>query len=1013
MKTSYTSTLLLAFAGLLGAAFPLQAQLPTITSQPAHAVKVLKGDVQFTATASQPSLSKVWLKGTTAVSGSAGLADGFGSTTLNLQKLSTSSAGIYKARFITPGGNVESDPAFLGIITSPPALTNLKTGSALTLTCSATVPTGCTASFQWLDHSNGQNITNGGVISGADTKSIKITNLTTALETAAITAVGGYTAGGSALLRFRCRVTMTLPASLGGGMVNGLSNTSEVNLVAPPEINPSWNLGSIPVSMLVEDQVSTLKTLPGVPYTYSATGLPPGVKLDGKTGLITGKPTTPKRDKLGAVIPYPVVFTISSAFGKGSRTMNWTILPLQENLIGTIAGLVERQRTHTSGLGGYCQLTVGTTGACTGHLILHGGMKLPITGSVDTLTTTSWSIERDLPLLKPLTGSIRLNLGNQNGVLTGSITDYRFTNWTATTYVGDATTGSGDGPLLGSRLNLPSGVLYHPALGLLIADRLNDRIAREDGSNLVTFVGGTSGFTNGTGTAAQLSSPSGLAMHSDGTIYVTDKNNHAVRKITPAGVVTTLAGTGTEGSENGAGTTARFNDPNGIALDPAGNVYVCDTDNFIIRKITPAGVVSTLAGKVGLQSHADGSGASARFNSPNGIAYEPASKCLYVTDATCIRRITLTGAVTTFAGLSGGGEENEGMLVNARFGSLASITADGLGGLYVGGTSNIYHITGGLVHRIHRDTSVAFLTFSGLASNAAGSVFASTFSNQRVRWLRESNYPSAELNLFRAPYTKLAPPPSGYVGYHTANLVNNTPTAYLPAGDGYLTLTTTNVGTATWTGRHPDGTTLIGGGLLGITGQLALHHPLAAGRGTFQGIIRIDSTLGLVVNVGSDSHQITLPAGASRLYFGQAQTFPVGIQGSRYPAAPNLPSLLGVTAGTSNVRLTILKSDGSGELFHLDANLAANNAITLPATAQNPNLVTLKLNPKTGILTGGYKRAATSTAVSRSGTFAGVLVPSQSMVLGYHILPDESAPGTPAAQVETTSGFVSFRNVPN
>ena len=136
---------------------------------------------------------------------------------------------------------------------------------------------------------------------------------------------------------------------------------------------------------------------------------------------------------------------------------------------------------------------------------------------------------------------------------------------------------------------------------------------------------GGPGWLDGTGVAARFSFPQGIAADRAGNLYVADTDNSTIRKITAAGVVTTLAGTaGVRGSADGSGAAAQFNNPQGIAADPAGNLYVADTFNHTIRKITATGVVTTLAGTAGVTGHADGSGAAAQFNDPFGIALDPA-----------------------------------------------------------------------------------------------------------------------------------------------------------------------------------------------------------------------------------------------------------------------------------------------------------------------------------------------------------------------------------------------------
>jgi streptogramin lyase len=186
---------------------------------------------------------------------------------------------------------------------------------------------------------------------------------------------------------------------------------------------------------------------------------------------------------------------------------------------------------------------------------------------------------------------------------------------------------------------------------------------------------GQQGSADGVGAAARFTNPFGVAADSAGNVYVADYNNGTIRKITAAGVVTTLAGSaGQFGSADGVGAAARFHLPVGVATDSAGNVYVADFFNSTIRKITPAGVVTTLAGSAGQPGSDDGVGAAARFAYPNGVATDSAGN-VYVADTGTIRKITPVGAVTTIAGVPGliGTESGSGSL--ARFASAGIVVA--------------------------------------------------------------------------------------------------------------------------------------------------------------------------------------------------------------------------------------------------------------------------------------------------------------------------------------------------
>jgi hypothetical protein len=219
-------------------------------------------------------------------------------------------------------------------------------------------------------------------------------------------------------------------------------------------------------------------------------------------------------------------------------------------------------------------------------------------------------------------------------------------------------TGSADGAGADARFQRPQGVATDPAGNLYVTDTYNETIRKITAAGVVTTLAGTVGqvgSTDGAAAVALFSGPTGIAADSMGNVYVADTNNHTIRKITPAGVVSTLAGTpNMPGSTDGSGAAARFHFPEGIAADSAGNVYVADSANYTIRKITPAGVVSTLAGTPNMPGSADGNGAAAGFASPASLAIDSAGN-VYVadTDNNTIRKITPKAVVTTVAGTVG------------------------------------------------------------------------------------------------------------------------------------------------------------------------------------------------------------------------------------------------------------------------------------------------------------------------------------------------------------------------
>jgi sugar lactone lactonase YvrE len=245
-----------------------------------------------------------------------------------------------------------------------------------------------------------------------------------------------------------------------------------------------------------------------------------------------------------------------------------------------------------------------------------------------------------------------------------------------------------------SEFNVPTGIAVDNSGNVYVSDLGTSVIYKlmPDGTPAV-FAGSRyqSGSSDGQGSAARFLFPAGMATDSSGNIYVADTDNCTIRKITPAGVVSTIAGSpGVAGSFDGTGSSATFRGPTGVALDQSGNVYVADTGNATVRKIAPNGVVSTIAGRPMVSGATDGAGAQALFSGPRGIAVDSTGN-IYVTDTNSnntVRRITPAGIVTTLAGVAGAAGFANGMASVAMFNLPNGLAVDSTGTLYLADSNN-------------------------------------------------------------------------------------------------------------------------------------------------------------------------------------------------------------------------------------------------------------------------------------------------------------------------------------
>jgi len=299
-----------------------------------------------------------------------------------------------------------------------------------------------------------------------------------------------------------------------------------------------------------------------------------------------------------------------------------------------------------------------------------------------------------------------------------------------------------------ARFNRPFGLTIDQSGNLFVADQGNSLIRMITPGNIVSTYAGTyavQGAANGVDSLASFNRAFGVAADGSGNVYVADAGNNVIRLISPLGMVSTFAGTGIPGSADGK-DTATFDSPMGVATDQAGNVYVADYENHLIRKITPAGSVSTVAGKAGIPGFADGVDTVARFDLPEALAIDAAGN-IYVADAgnDAIRKITPDGTVSTLAGNGSPGKAN-GSGKSASFNSPFGIAVDGSGNVYVADSGN------NLIRKVTPDGTVttfagsglrgagngtgatsSFNTPAGLAIDAAGNIYVADEGNNQVR----------------------------------------------------------------------------------------------------------------------------------------------------------------------------------------------------------------------------------------------------------------------------------------
>ncbi len=569
-------------------------------------------------------------------------------SSLTLNNVQAASAGVYTV-IVDDGSNFASSAAAvltlsLPAIATQPQNQTAPVGGSATFTV---VANGASLSYQWLKNGTG--------IPGAIGASLTLSNAQP--SDAASYAVVVSNSGGS--------VT---------------SQNATLTVVAPPVFT-------------LQPQSQSVNAGAAATFTVAASGTAPSYQWY-KNGTVIAGATSPTLALAAAQVADAAAYLAVASNSAGSVTSS--VATLTVVIAPAITAQPQSQRLAT---GASATFSVTASGVPVNYQWKKNGVTLVgATSSSLTLANVQW----------PDAAAYSVVVTNSAGAVTSASAQLTVILPPGvgvdsfTTLAGGSAAGSRDGAGSVARFAQPAGITVDGSGNIYVADNLNDTIRKITPDGTVSALAGqpgVSGSADGVGSGATFNRPSGIAIDSGGNLYVADALSHTIRKVTAAGGVSTLAGQpGVAGSANGTGSGASFNFPLGVGVDSAGNVYVADSGNAIIRKITPGGVVTTLAGQAGVTGTTDGSGSAARFIQPTSLAVDSAGN-LFVADQSnpLLRKVTPAGVVTT---------------TRIALGQNGVLCVDGAGNVFVADTSD------GTV----RETTLAGVlsTLGGLAGNFVG-----------------------------------------------------------------------------------------------------------------------------------------------------------------------------------------------------------------------------------------------------------------------------------------------------